>query len=98
MRLPADVRPYRRTDIFTQATAPGGLLKAHTTKEGAWALIHVAEGQLRYRVTDPRRAPLDIVLTPEGAPGVIEPTVRHHVEPIGSVRFHVEFWRTAQAG
>jgi len=96
--LPPGLESYRRTDGFTEATVPKGLLADHTTKEGAWALIHVAEGQLRYRVTDPRRAPLDIVLTPEGAPGVIEPTVRHHVEPIGSVRFHVEFWRTAQAG
>jgi tellurite resistance-related uncharacterized protein len=96
--LPSGLESYRRTDSFTEATVPKGLLADHTTKEGAWALIHVAEGKLRYRVTDPRRAPLDIVLTPEGAPGVIEPTIRHHVEPIGAVRFHVEFWRATQGG
>lgn len=96
--LPPGLEPYRRTDSFTEATIPKGLLADHTTKEGAWALIHVAEGRLRYRVTDPRRAPVDVVLTPESAPGVIEPTIRHHVEPLGSVRFHVEFWRAVPAG
>jgi tellurite resistance-related uncharacterized protein len=96
--LPPGLEPYRRTDSFTEATVPKGLLADHTTKDGAWALIHVAEGKLRYRVTDPRRAPLAVVLTPDGAPGVIEPTIRHHVEPIGAVRFHVEFWRATQAG
>lgn len=93
MRLPADVRPYRRTDIFTQATAPGGLLKAHTTKEGAWALIHVLEGRLAYRIEDPRRPASETVLSPETPPGVVEPTILHHVEPLGIVRFYVEFHR-----
>ena len=65
----------------------------HDTKPGTWGLIHVAEGRLRYRVTDPRRAPLDIVLTPADPPGIVEPTIRHHVEPLGPVRFQVEFWR-----
>lgn len=90
--LPPGLEPYRRTPDFTESTVPAGLLADHTTKDGTWALIHVAEGLLRYRVTDPRRAPLDLVLSPGQAPGVIEPTIRHHVEPLGTVRFHVEFW------
>ena len=93
MTLPADVRPYRRTDVFTEATVPGALLKAHTTKEGAWALIHVLEGRLAYRIEDPRRPVSEAVLTPETPPGVIEPTILHCVEPLGSVRFYVEFHR-----
>jgi len=44
--LPEDVRPYKRTPIFTEATVPPGLLKQHTTKEGAWAKIVVLEGRL----------------------------------------------------
>ena len=55
MSLPEDVRPYRKTDVFTQETVPAGLLRAHTTKEGAWALIHVLEGRLAYSIKDPRR-------------------------------------------
>ena len=93
MTLPPTVRPYRRTEVFTEATVPAGLLKAHTTKEGAWALIHVLEGRLAYRIEDPRRLASKAVLTPDGPPGVIEPTILHRVESLGPVRFYVEFHR-----
>lgn len=93
MQLPETARPYRRTDDFTEATVPAGLLKAHTTKTGTWALIHVLEGQLAYRIVDPRRAASETILTPEAAPGVVEPTILHEVQPLGPVRFYVEFHR-----
>lgn len=51
------------------------------------------EGRLLYRVCDPRRAAAEVVLTPETPPGIIEPTVSHLVEPLGSVRFYVDFHR-----
>jgi tellurite resistance-related uncharacterized protein len=68
-------------------------LKAHTTKEGAWALIHVLEGRLAYRIKDPRRLASTVVLTPGEPPGVVEPTILHDIEPLGDVRFYVEFHR-----
>lgn len=95
--LPADVQPYARTAEFTETTVPAGLLRAHTTKAGAWGLIHVLEGRLAYRITDPRRPASDTVLTPEGVPGVVEPTILHEVEPLGVVRFFVEFLRAPEA-
>src|SRR3546814_14405468 len=58
-----------------------------------WGLIQVAEGRLRYCVTDLRRVGVDLVLTPERRPGVVEPTILHHVVPLGTVRFHVQFYR-----
>jgi tellurite resistance-related uncharacterized protein len=73
------------------------LLKAHTTKEGAWGLIHVLEGRLAYRIIDPRRPVSETVLTPEDPPGVVEPTILHEVEPLGPVRFFVEFHRREEA-
>lgn len=91
MILPENAKPYRRTDEFTEATTPAGLLRAHTTKAGTWALIHVLEGRLAYRITDPRRLASETVLTPDTPPGVVEPTVLHQVEPLGPVRFYVEF-------
>ncbi|MBC6983161.1 DUF1971 domain-containing protein [Caulobacter sp. 17J80-11] len=91
MRLPDDLVPYKRTPDFTETSAPAGLLRAHATKDGVWALIHVLEGRLAYRITDPRRPAGEQVLTPEGEPGVVEPTVLHEVEPLGAVRFYVEF-------
>jgi tellurite resistance-related uncharacterized protein len=90
---PPGATPYSRTGDFTEATVPAGLLRDHTTKAGVWGLIHVLEGRLAYAVTDPRRPASEIVLTPEGAPGVVEPTVLHKVAPLGAVRFYVEFWR-----
>jgi tellurite resistance-related uncharacterized protein len=91
--LPQDVQPYRKTDVFTEETVPAGLLRAHTTKEGAWALIHVLEGRLAYSIKDPRRPASTVVLTPSDPPGVVEPTILHDVEPLGAVRFFVEFHR-----
>lgn len=95
--LPPDLRPYARTSEFTESTVPAGLLRAHTTKAGSWGLIHVLEGRLAYRITDPRRPASEVVLTADGEPGVVEPTVLHEVEPRGPVRFYVEFWRAPEA-
>ena len=96
--LPPDLEPYKRTAAFTQFTVPAGLLADHSTKDGVWGLIHVEEGKLRYLVTDPRRASTDELLTPETAPGLVEPTILHRVEPIGMVTFHVEFLFDPQHG
>jgi len=93
MGLPAGVRPYRRTETFTEATVPKGLLRAHATGAGVWALIHVEAGHLAYRITDPRRPGCERLLTPATSVGVIEPGVLHEVEPLGPVRFYVEFHR-----
>jgi hypothetical protein len=50
----------------------------------------VLEGSLRYRILEP--ALEEHVLTP-GRPGIVEPGVPHEVEPLGNVRFYVEFLR-----
>ena len=91
--LPDTVAAYRRTDEFTEASVPAALTRAHNTKAGVWGLIHVVEGALAYRITDPRRTPSERILTPDGPPGVVEPTILHEVEPLGLVRFYVEFQR-----
>ena len=53
--LAESAKPYRRTAIFTQATVPAALLRAHSTKDGVWGVVHVLEGRLGYRICDPRR-------------------------------------------
>jgi hypothetical protein len=95
--LPPGLVPYARTREFTEAAAPPALLSA---RPGAWALIHVHwglihvhEGRLACRVVDPRRAPAERILAPGEDPGVLEPAVLHEVEPLGPVRFHVEYHR-----
>ena len=93
---PADMpllESYKRTPNFTENSVPAGLLADHSTKEGVWGLIHVTQGRLRYFITDPRREPEEYVLHPGTEPGVVEPTILHRVEPMGSVEFQVEFLR-----
>ena len=91
--LPADVRPYHRTAIFTRDTVPAGLLKAHSTKQGVWGLIHVLDGQLLYVIVDEQRVATETILVAGAPPGVVEPEILHHVEPREAVRFCVEFHR-----
>lgn len=90
------LEPYKRTPSFTETSVPQGLLSDHSTKEGVWGRIHVEEGTLLYQVTDSRRESLHMMLTPRSDEGVIEPTILHRVEPIGAVRFYVEFLRETQ--
>jgi tellurite resistance-related uncharacterized protein len=90
--LPDGLVAYKRTPVFDQDTLPAGLLRNHSTKPGVWALIHVLEGRLRYRVVEP---PQETVLTP-GNPGVVRPQQVHEVQPIGPVRFFVEFYAARQ--
>ena len=52
-------------------------------------MIHILEGKLRYCI----ETPLSESILEPGQPGVIEPETRHHVEPIGPVRFYLEFHR-----
>jgi tellurite resistance-related uncharacterized protein len=91
--VPDDCPPYRRTSVFTQDTIPDGLLRAHRTASGVWALIHVIEGELIYRISGP--AGSERVIGAADRPGVIEPERLHEVEPHGPVRFYVEFHRRA---
>lgn len=88
--LPDHVVHYKSTPEFTETTIPAGLLKAHTTAAGVWGRIRIIEGALRYRITEPLP---EVHLLEPGAPGIVEPQVRHEVEPIGPVRFCVDFLR-----
>jgi len=86
--LPPGLKAYKRTPIFDQDSLPAGLRREHRTKAGVWALIHVLEGQLRYRILDPQS---EVVLVP-GLPGVVSPEQPHEVDPLGQVRLFVEFY------
>ncbi len=87
MMLPPSVEPYRRTPEFNERTIPSGLRKSHRTKPGVWARLVVSEGSIRFRSAEG-----DVTVT-AGSPGVVGPQVEHSVEPVGRVRFYVEFCR-----
>jgi tellurite resistance-related uncharacterized protein len=86
--LPPGVTAYRRTPIFTEVTLPTGLRHRHQTKAGVWAVITVLEGRLRFRRLDPL-AETTLDATSEG---IVAPQEPHEVEPLGPVRFFVEFY------
>jgi tellurite resistance-related uncharacterized protein len=96
--LPSGLVPYRRTSEFTETTVPAALLRSHSTKEGAWGSICVLEGRLAYRITDPRRPASETILSADAEPGVVEPTILHEVEPLGRVRFYVQFLQASEEG
>ncbi|SFW29793.1 DUF3565 domain-containing protein [Nitrosovibrio sp. Nv17] len=87
--LPDDFVAYKRTAEFTETSVPAALTRDHSTKTGVWAKINVVEGRLCYRV------PIlgtQMDLSP-GIIGIVVPEVLHSVEPLGPVRFFVEFYR-----
>ena len=87
-RLPEALTLYSRTSEFSETSVPAALLSSHSTKAGVWARIEVSEGELLLRILEPEVE--EVVLTPQW-PGIIEPEVRHQVQPRGRVRFRVEF-------
>lgn len=86
--LPGDLTATRTSDTWDQDTLPAALTRSHRVPAGTWGVLHVEQGRLRFvAATDP---PLDVVVEP-GAPQSIPPEVEHHVEPLGPVRFFLEF-------
>lgn len=87
--LPAGLAAYRRTPVFDQDTLPRGLRHRHSTRPGVWAVIHVVEGSLRFRLLAP---PSETIVAPE-TPQLVAPEQPHEAEPDGPVRFFIEFYR-----
>ena len=85
---PTPTTPYKSTPVFDEVTLPAGLRREHRTKAGAWGVIRVLEGRLRYQVLDPSS---EVILEP-GRPGLILPEQPHLVEPLGPVRMQIEFY------
>lgn len=93
LEWPAGLVPGRRTAEFTEATLPAGLRRAHATRAGVWARLHVTEGRLLFRdLVSGAEQPLG-----PGVHALIHPERRHEVEPLGAVRFFVEFCAPAEA-
>ncbi len=93
MRLPDGIQPYRRTPVFTEATMPAGLKADHSTKRGIWGLVTVLEGQLRLTFLDTG----EHHLLDAAHPGVVSPQRLHRAEPLGPVRFTIDFCARVEA-
>ncbi|WP_292363133.1 DUF1971 domain-containing protein, partial [Methylophaga sp. UBA1464] len=62
---------------------------SHQTKEGVWGKIVVLSGKLLYTI----QQPFEEIELDSNRVGVVEPTVLHHVKPMGQVSFFVEFYQ-----
>ena len=88
--LPNNVESYKSTKTFDEESIPKGLLNDHKTMSGVWGKIVIIEGKLRYVI---KSTPTEEIFLDKEKFGVVEPEVLHYVEPVGSVRFFVEFFR-----
>ncbi len=92
--IPPHLAAYRQTPMFDERTMPAGLRRQHQTKAGVWGKICVVAGRLKLtfladgsvHVLDPAQF------------GVVGPNELHEAEPLGPVRFFIEFYAAAPLG
>ena len=88
--LPEAIRRVRSSPEWDQATLPPGLRRAHQLAAGTWGQIVVLQGTLRFSMES--EPPLTVDLTPGSAAQAIPPQVVHAVQPLGPVRFRIDFF------
>jgi len=88
--LPPGAEPYRTIGPFDAATLPAGLRAEHCLKAGAWGLIRMTEGNLRF-VWDDEQGGTDEIAAP--AEFVVPPEAPHHVEGEGPFALTITFYR-----
>ena len=89
------MRRVRTSAVWDEWTVPAGLRRAHRVAAGTWGRIVVDSGRLRFAAaTTP---PIDAELEAGSTQG-IPPEVIHEVEPLGAVRFSVEFFAVDRTG
>jgi len=96
--LPEAIRPVRSSPEWDEHTLPPGLRQAHQLAASTWGKIVVREGALRFslRFSPPSsqcgESPLSVELGPHTPVQAIPPGVRHEVDPLGHVRFRIDFF------
>lgn len=86
--LPAGLTPIKQTPVFNEQTMPPGLRRNHCTAAGVWGVIRVIEGRLFFRTIAPAA---EQIIDPQHCV-VVQPGQLHEVEPLGRVRFFIEFY------
>jgi len=88
--LPTGSEAYRTIGPFDAASLPKGLRAEHSLKPGAWALLRLARGTVRFVWDDGEGGGLDLVAPAEL---VVPPIVPHHVEGEGPFELTITFQR-----
>ena len=87
--VPEALRRVRTSAVWDERTIPAALRRTHRVAPGTWGRIVVHAGRLRFAAaTDPST---EVEVAADSTQG-IPPDVMHEVEPLGAVRFSVEFF------
>ena len=89
VELPDGLRLVRSTPEFTTADLPAGLLTEHHLAPMVWGVLRVLRGSVVFvaEAAGERRA------IASGDSQVIEPEMRHHIEPSDDVALVIDFYR-----
>ena len=87
--LPEGLEPARTSPEWDQLTVPPGLLRDHRLSVGTWGVIRVLDGRLHFVMAG--SPGLDVILD-STTTQAIPPSIRHHVTPLGTVRFSIDFF------
>ena len=88
--LPDHLQVISATDVWDELNMPAWLRRRHRVTAGTWGRLQVQEGELHFRLST--QPALDLIVRP-GPPQPIPPEVEHELQPLGKVRFFVEFLR-----
>jgi tellurite resistance-related uncharacterized protein len=94
--FPEAVRYVRSSSEWDETSLPPGLRRDHQLGAGTWGRIVVRQGTLRFSVNGEPARSAD--LTPGSPAQAIPPQVRHSVQPLGRVRFHIDFYAVHRPG
>lgn len=86
--LPSDARAYWRIGPLDADAIPAGLLRRHDLKDGAWGLLSIIAGSIRFHWDDDQGGSR---LLKSGDTMLIPPRVPHHLERQKSVTIEIAF-------
>lgn len=89
--LPVHAEAYRTIGPFDVDSLPAGLRTEHRLKAGAWGLIKLTEGKLRF-VWDDEEGGIEELVAPRKL--VVPPEAPHHVEGEGPFLLTITFYRS----
>jgi tellurite methyltransferase len=87
--LPEGLHLVRTSPVWDELNMPRGLLRAHRVASGTWGRIVVQDGRLLFTASTEPAIEVELV---SGSSQAIPPDVEHSVQPLGPVRFSVEFF------
>jgi len=89
LSLPSRIVLTRVTPEWDEESMPEALRRSHRVRSGSWGRLLVRSGRIRF--TAATSPPVETVVE-SGASQAIPPGVDHDVQPLGPVRFAVEFF------